>query len=483
MHSWIDAVAITIFCLPCMSVSADIELQLDSVEPVQAFESRSVGQDSKQVAQEELKARLEAKAAEMEALKDKATSVTKSLAELAASGKVPTSQEAIQIMKAMVEQLELIQKSMETIQRDIESMRALWEASKSADAKRLSDLENLSKTKLSSYIQIQYRDTNQKGGANDAFSLRRVRLGLTQSIDKSTSIRATFDLATGTTTNVAQLRDAFVKWEGELTGKGQKTEIRAGQFPADVGYEIARSSSEREFPERSAYNRTLFSGERLRGVQLRQGVAQNWSIFAGAFNVLTYDDPEQRSIAPGPENRLGVLAGLRWKQGNHSVGISTFHGERPKTTTSFSSSGSTTTLTHPRVDREFYYLDAQTRGLIDPRLDLRAEAMTGRDRIPVSPGSNLGVTSVRGQVPMSGGHVQATFAATVRNHLHLRWEGFDPNRDIDGDSITAWGLGWSHFLNPNTRFTFSQEWVRDPSRIALNQTTYRISTLRATVRF
>lgn len=486
MRRWIDIVAIAAFALP-VGVFAQETKPAEQPKPAEA--PAKTTEEKKPVApvqkedKKALEAKLEAKKAEMEDLKVKAGTVTKKLGEMTANGQVPTTPEGIQAMKEMVETLQEIQETLEKIQEEIEGIKGWIEGQNEALPIMSQDILDLKRHRWGNYIQVQYRDTDQVGGATDAFSLRRVRLGITQSIDSRTSLRASFDLATSTTNNVAQLRDAFVKWDLEPSAEKVGTEIQFGQFPMELGYELSRSSGERELPERATYNRVMFAGERSRGVQIKHGINPNSHIVVGGFNALTYDDPEQRSVAPGPGNRLGVLAGYRWYNQTMDFGISGFWGERNTVTTTRTVNNSTVTLVHPNVDREYIYIDGTIVGIFVPQLFLKFEIMDGKDRVPITPGANSGVTSVRDQVDLGGHQVQLGYNVNYRNQLNLRWDQWDPNRDIDGNVVTTWGVAWSYFINPGARLTLSQEYVEDPSRANLSDQKYKITTLRAIFRF
>lgn len=432
---------------------------------------------------EALKLKLEAKTKEVDTLKDKAIDTTKKMAELASSGKIPTSQEGVQAMKEMVQQLEEIQKALQTIKEEIEAIKGWIEGQNEALPIMTNDINDLKRNRWGNYIQTQYRDTDQVGGATDGFSIRRMRLGLTQTIDPRTVLRASFDLATSTTNNVAQLRDAFIRWDLEPSLEKVGTELTFGQFPLALGYELERSSGEREFPERTLYNRTMFAGERSRGIMIKHGLSAKSHMHIGGYNALTFDDPEQRSVAPAPGNKLAMSGGVRVYDSNYDLGLSYFRGERNAVTTTRTANNVTTTYVHPDVMREYFFIDGTYVGLIDPNLFLRFEYMKGKDRVPVAPGANNSVSSVRGRVNMEGHQVHLGYNLNKRNQLNVRWEEFDADTAVTGNSVTTYATAYSYFINPNARITLSREWVEDPSRVTLNDVKYQITTLRVIFRF
>jgi hypothetical protein len=227
----------------------------------------------------------------------------------------------------------------------------------------------------------------------------------------------------------------------------------------------------------------MFSGEKSRGGQIKHGLSNNSHVTVGLFNALTYDDPEQRVIAPGPGNRLAGFGAIRWYNQNMDFGISTFQGKRQTVTTTRTVSGSPVTLIHPTIDRQIYYFDGTVVGLLIPNSFIRFEIMTGKDRVPITPGANSSVTTVRDRVNIGGHQVQFGYNVNARNQLNVRWDQFDPDTNVGGNVITTWGAAWSYFINPGARVTLSQEWIEDPSRASLNQIKYHITTLRAIFRF
>ena len=423
----------------------------------------------------ELAKKLDSKVAEMGALKDKASEVTKSLGALASSGKLPTSDEAIELMKKMVQEMAQIREALSKVQEEVEGIKGWIEGQNEALPIITNDILDLKRNKESSYLQFQYRDTNQNGGANDAFAMRRVRLGSTQTIDPKTSVKWSFDIATGTNTTTAQMRDAYLIYDAEPSLDKVGLQFTGGQQPLPLGYELERSSSEREFPERSQYNQRMFNGERSRGINIKYGIAKNSYVHVGGWDALSFNDPEQANIAPGPQNRLAMSGGIRNFGKHHDVGISHYAGERA----SFVTGTGATAVTHPRIDREFTYLDATLIGIFLPQLYVRAEWMFGKDRVPVT-GTP---TSPRLQTDMTGHQIQVGYNLSYNNQINFRYEQFDPNKDVPNNAIIGYGAAFIHYLNPGARITAAHEIFDDASRAGVGQQRYHITTLRVQFKF
>ncbi|MEI8282271.1 MAG: porin, partial [Armatimonadota bacterium] len=389
---WMGAAVVMIAAMPSIGLSQQA--------PVQTAEKKADAtvpankQKLSKAQKADLAKKLEAKTAEMTELKDKAVSVTKNMGALASSGKLPTSDDALKLMQDMVKQMAEISEQLKKVTEEVEGIKGWIEGQNEALPIMTNDILDLKRNKDTTYIQFQYRDTDQKGGATDSFNLRRVRIGSTQVIDTKTSVKWSFDLATGTNQQNAQLKDAFLIYDIEPSIEKVGVQLTAGQQPLPLGYELERSSSEREFPERSQYNQKMFNGERGRGVNFKYGFSEHDFFHIGAWDALTFTDPEQSALAPAPESRLGVSAGVRHYGNNYDFGISAFKAQRPSIITGTGSGA----VTHGRVDRQFIYLDGNYVGFLVPQMYIRGEVMIGKDRVPVSgtPTTPAGRTDMTG---------------------------------------------------------------------------------------
>ncbi|MBX3118777.1 MAG: hypothetical protein KF784_06900 [Fimbriimonadaceae bacterium] len=486
--SWKELIAASMIILPVAAVSQAGPATIPDTKEDQATESKPIiyigqpeqGKPAALDKKKEVAKQLQEKTAKIQELKDRASEVTKSIGAIASGGNLTTSQDALEAMKKLVNEMAQITELLQKLSEDVESIKGWIEGQNEALPIMTNDINDLKRTKWGSYIQTQYRDTNQRGGATDAFSMRRVRIGITQTIDSKTSLKYSFDVATGTTNTTAQLKDAFLIYDIEPSLDKVGIQVTAGQQALPLGYELERSSSEREFPERALYNQRMFNGERGRGVNFKYGLTNNSYVHAGVWDALSFTDPEQSSLAPGPENRLGVTAGLRHYGTHHDVGITMFRGERPKFVTGTGMSA----VTHPRLDREFIYLDGTYVGLFNPNLFIRGELMMGKDRVPVTGTPS----SPRTRTEMSGYQLQLGYNVNYRNQINFRYEQFDPNLDTGGNVVKGYGVSWLHYLNPTARFMAAYEVIEDATRLAVGspamaQQRYHILTFRLQFRF
>lgn len=423
---------------------------------------------------EKAKADLTLRLEEVKALKAEATEVTKKIGELASSGKLPQDPAGIKLMQDMVEQLKQINERMTKIEGQVADVQAYIDGEKAKPKPDVEkDLSALKRTKVSGYVQTQYRDSDLPG-QNDGFRMRRVRLNVNHTIDPQASLKVSFDLASSQfgssfnepTESTGQLKDAFITYnfQPELGAAGL-TGIM-GRQTVPVGYELERSDADNELPERSQYNQLLFSGERSTGIQFRRAFAGGLTAYAGGFNALTFNDPQQRAIPGPPGNRLAVVGGVRYASGNLNAGVSGFFGKR-------ASQFGTAPLANPTNDRRFVYVDGTyTAG----KAYVRAEAMFGHDRLPTA-----AATANNEDHDMTGGHLQAGYFINPKNQINVRYEMFDPNTDSSGDRLTALGVSYLHYLKPNLRLMLAHEMFNDDARTTKEK--YGITTLRVQFRF
>jgi hypothetical protein len=290
-------------------------------------------------------------------------------------------------------------------------------------------LDALEKLKISGYIQAQYVDDESSrdelagsGSRNrDQFSIRRGRLKFVYTA--SPLARATVQIEANS--SGVNLKDAFIEltepwtaWEHTLT---------AGQFKWPFGFEIPYSSSSREMPERSRVIRTLFPGERDRGVMVSG---------AGLDERLTY----QLAVVNGsgidqssdPDSSKDVVGRLGWSFPAVSFGASIYRGEA-LLATSANPSGE-------MFDKNRTGIDVQWKSPL-PGLATRAEYVSGDEK-----GAEVG-----------GWYVYLIQALGARNELVLRADDYDANTDLAGNAVFTIGGAWNLHLDKRTRVTLAYE--------------------------
>lgn len=395
-------------------------------------------------------------ASDVPRLKARAAEITKKVGELASHATLD-SDEAVKLLKQFVDELTEIR----------ERLKALESKGQASDK----DVQALKNTKFTGYIQFQFNDTDRIGQSQfDAFQVRRARLGIIQKIDPRASLRLSAEFADGATRMDTRLKDAILDYD--LTPNlGFTSRASFGQQTIPVGFDLERGDADREFPERSVYNRTFFPSERSRGAILRVNPTSTVQAGAGISNALTVDDPEQAGLAPGTGNKLAGMGFLRYVGKNHRIGISGFAGQRPAYTQGANTS--------PGVDRWFVYLDGELRPNFARRLFLRGEAMTGHDRVP-----NATASASRTAKNLTGFQAIAGYDLDAKNQLNFRWEQFDPDKDSAGNAVNAWAVSYQHFLSAFAKLQLAHEIFLDEGRsVNPGQRRYQQTTLRLQFRF
>ncbi|MGE0002747.1 MAG: porin [Fimbriimonadaceae bacterium] len=385
--------------------------------------------------------------AESASLRTQAQGVTNQLAKLAAEGKVGVNDETVELMKKMVAELQQINERLKKVESELSGIQAWIETQDKAIPGMKGDIAGLKQVKPGGYLQVQFQNSDDKGAGQSAFDVRRMEFGSTVSLDADTKFKFGLELASGTTSTESQLRDAY------LTKRFGTNEASAGQMRPKLGYELTRSSSLREMPEPAQYNRVMFSGDRMRGIAVRHELENGLYADFGVFDALSAGDREQTGLAPGVAGKMAWLGGLRLEREEYEVGLAALLGARPGFTDSAGNF-------YERTERRFVYFDGRYSG-IAPGLVLRAEAMFGRDRVPVrfdrpSPG--------RTSSNMRGWQAQLAYDFAERSQVAIRYEQFDPNTGLGGDLYDAFGLVYSYTLSPGAKLSLAYTRVSDPSR-------------------
>lgn len=440
---------------------------------------KAVSVEDKKRAQKALVERLEV----ANTLKEKADSVTKKIGELASSGKLTTSDEAIKMMQQMVEELKQIREALQKLSEEVDGIKGWIEGQNESLPVLVNDVESLKRVSMGNYVQFQFTDTqegpNSSGGSNrtnnDGFMMRRFRISQSNKIDSKTSMKLSFDVAAGSQRVGAELKDAMLVYDIEPSDVAVGKQLVVGQQNMGLGYELERSSSEREFPERAAYNRTFFNGGRNRGIRYKHGLGNGVWFEAGVWNDLSMSDPQQNAANTyrnlnGTEPAYTLT--LKKASANYEVGVSLFEGQRLGTAAATNTtwrdtngngqidSGEVSTINIPATsatNRRFLYLDCQYAGLFVPNLTVRAEAMWGHDRNPTL-NSNGTPVATKASDPF-GWQANFIYSLNPRNQVLYRYEFFNPFYAAN-DDITTQGIGYQYWINPGARVVLTHEFIK-----------------------
>lgn len=333
------------------------------------------------------------------------------------------------------------------------------------------DLDKLKRFKFSGYIQARFEmgeasnDSVRVSGAPavvtpanlSRFYIRRGRLKLTY--DASPLSQAVFYMDGGQDRTL-RLLEAYITLKDPWTPL-HAHQLTVGQISVPFGYEIERSSSVRELPERSRAENVLFSGERDRGVMLDDQWTERLKTTLALLNgggINSADFP-----STDPTRGKDFVARARWSEGIWDAAASYYAGRQ------------VTPLTGPDIltDKTRLGADAQVYFPV-PRLGgatLRGELYRGHeinaDSVKTLVGSPSSANPVRllkaGADPshlatdMLGWYVMAVQNVGERAQVVVRYDAYDPNTDRDHDQYARWSFGVNAFYDGYTRLTVSYD--------------------------
>jgi hypothetical protein len=279
---------------------------------------------------------------------------------------------------------------------------------------------------------------NEVNGAatrnKDQFSVREARLKFAYQFASTSRVVVQPEFAGSGVT----LKDGFVEFTEPWTT--WRHTLTAGQFNWPFGFEIEYSSSLRELPERSRVIRTLFPGERDRGVQLsgaglEERLKYKFAIVNGSGTGRS-DDANKRKDFLG---RLGYTFGPL------DLGASIYRGSDLVATA--------TNAKGIEFDKEREGIDFQWITPIQG-LGIRGEYITGKQAPPSG-------TTRSTSFDVQGWYLYAIQNIGTRHQLALRVDEYDGNTDAAGDAIRTIGGSYTFFWDGNSRIMAAYEIPRN----------------------
>lgn len=351
-------------------------------------------------------------------------------------------------------------------------LHAMLEGLGEQTAAMQADLDKLKKFKFSGYVQARAEvgeassDSVRVTGASASsagtfastnvsrFYIRRARLKLTYDSGPLSKAVVYFD---GGSDRTVRLLEGYVTLLDPWTPLHAHA-LTMGQFNVPFGWELERSSSVRELPERSRAENVLFSGERDRGLKLDS----QWSPkLSTAFAILNGAGINSADFpATDPTRGKDFVARVRWSEGTWDAGASYYFGHQ------------TTPLTGPdaETDKTRYGLDAQAY-YTAPHLgggSLRGEVYAGHDLNADSLKALVsGASGARLLLPgrdpghlatdVAGGYLMLVQNAGDRAQVVARYDVWDPNTGADHDQFRRLSVGVNAFYDAFTRLTVSYD--------------------------
>lgn len=274
-------------------------------------------------------------------------------------------------------------------------------------------VDALNRMKLSGYIQAQYvndeTSQNSLSGAaatrnRDQFSIRRGRIKFTYQFAPTSR----FVIQPDITTSGVVLKDGFVEFTEPWT-QWHHT-LTAGQFNWPFGFEIGYSSSDREAPERSRVVRTLFPGERDRGVQisglgLQDRFNYKVAIVNGTGTSQSFDFNKRKDLVGRAGGALGPV----------DVGVSIYRGSELVSVA--------TNTAGLEFDKQREGIDFQWVTPL-PGLGIRGEYIRGVQ--PPAPGAAAASAKA---ADVAGYYVYAIQNLGTRHQFVVRYDSYDPDTD------------------------------------------------------
>ncbi len=275
---------------------------------------------------------------------------------------------------------------------------------------------------------------------NDRFYLRRARISATGKFKEDFDFRVEFDLAgsLGETTSMrAQATDAYINWT-----KYDFASVRVGQFKSGYGYEQLAADPKLLTIERSLVNDRLTLGRQI-GVQVGGDVLdKRLSYSTGVFNgtgVNTSANDNDDFLATARVSGVPIEGKIRGQEAKWTVAVDAFASKDQGLTGQPAEFGFDSTPATVARDNTF---TGQRSGLgADTQLrfglfDLWAEYLRSNFE------QSLGRDS-----DAEGAYVQGTYYVIPKTLQALvKFDCFDPNVDIDGNTTETWTFGVNYYL-------------------------------------
>lgn len=300
----------------------------------------------------------------------------------------------------------------------------------------------LNRLKITGYIQAQFvddersRDELAAGGTRnlDQFSIRRGRVKFTYQATPTSK----FVIQPDVTSSGVVLKDGYVELTEPWTP--WKHTLTAGQFNWPFGFEIMYSSSQREVAERSRVVRTLFPGERDRGVMLSGlGLNEKFSYRVAIVN------GTGTSSSSDLNQQKDFIGRVGYSFGAFDVGASGYTGEDLVATA--------TKATGVNFEKERFGVDFQWATPV-PGLGIRGEFITGKQ----APSS--GTTRTKSH-DVDGWYFYAIQNLGTRHQFVVRVDEYDADTDVDDNAVRTINPSYIFHWDAHSKVMASYELIEN----------------------
>lgn len=296
----------------------------------------------------------------------------------------------------------------------VEELAGKLEALTEAFTESRNGLEVLSRLRIAGYVQAEYVHSD----ALSTFRVRRGRINFQYQFLPTGRVVIQPDLSSS---GVA-LRDAYIEIAEPWTS--WKHTATVGQFKWPFGFEVRQSSRDREMPERTLVIRTLFPGERDRGVQLSgAGFNERFNYRLGVFN------GNGTSTDRDTNRRKDLVGRIGGSFGPLDVGVSGYNGRE--------------VLSGAEFEKDRWGVDAQWVTPL-PGLGVRGEYIRGK----------------QAGADVDGWYVYLIQNVGTKHQFVLRADQYDPNTDRDDNATRTLGGAYIYHYDPNIKVMFAYEQPR-----------------------
>jgi hypothetical protein len=312
------------------------------------------------------------------------------------------------------------------------------------------------------------------------FAIRRARLKATY--EEASIGRGVVYVNAGDSREV-ELLEAYVTLLDPWTDDHRHA-LTIGQQNVPFGFDLEYSASSQELLERSQAERTLFPGERDRGIVLES----RWTPWAttslGVFNGTTIGE-DSRFVAADPNGNKAVVGRLRITQGPVTAAVS---GYAARAATPLTGADVITDKTRFGADAQARY---ELRGIGGG--EVRGEVFFGRQTNPdsvnaLTTASGDDLLPVAGADPahfatdVAGGYVVWIQSFARRYSFAARYDVYDPNTDADNDRFARATLALHGRYGSHVRASVAYE-IPDTERTSATGTFEDPHDNRWTVQF